>query len=65
MHLLTVTLTLVAAAFAIELDISSTASISNASRTIVGDILAMYGKAEVPGLFPTQYYWWEDGLGEG
>ena len=50
---------------ALNVNIDSVSSISNAAKTIVTNIFSIYdGKDStgIPGLFPEPYYWWESGL---
>lgn len=52
------------AARAIQLDITSAASIKDASSTIAYDMLASYtgnNTGDNPGNLPPPYYWWEAG----
>ena len=49
---------------AIQLDLSSDASIKQAARTIEPDMMTYYvgnQSGQVPGLLPPPYYWWEAG----
>ena len=52
--------------YALEVDLSSTTSISKAAKTIVDHIFSIYDgpkAAGIPGIFPDEdYYWWESGL---
>ncbi|KAK5133510.1 hypothetical protein LTR08_007647 [Meristemomyces frigidus] len=48
---------------AINLDINSVDSVSNAAQGVASNIMTMYSNtSEIPGLFPTPYYFWEGGL---
>lgn len=66
LKLATATLILAASgSFAITLDTGHTSSAISAARTIVDRIISTYHgtePGEIPGLFPSPYYWWESGL---
>ena len=48
----------------LTLDLSSVASIKNASSIVARDLMSMYvgnQPGQIPGLLPAPYYWWEGG----
>ncbi len=51
---------------ALQVDVSSVQSISDAAKTIASNIIDLYegknGSPSIPGLFPDPYYFWESGL---